>query len=104
MPIYEYECLSCGRIVELMQRFTDPDPAQCKCGGRFRKLISNSSFHLKGTGWYVTDYKNRGGNNVHAASEADKPKTPAASPPATASSPHSSKGCGTEGADATCCH
>lgn len=59
MPIYEYECESCGKVLEYMQKFSDPSPDKCECGGRLHKLISNSSFHLKGTGWYVTDYKNK---------------------------------------------
>jgi putative FmdB family regulatory protein len=57
MPIYEYQCESCGRQFEVMQRITEPLIAGCeKCGGRVRRLISQTSFVLKGTGWYTTDY------------------------------------------------
>ena len=57
MPIYEYECTRCGRIEEIMQQFSDKPLKTCrKCSGKLHKLISRSSFHLKGTGWYVTDY------------------------------------------------
>jgi len=57
MPIYEYECLKCGKTTEAMQRFSDPPLTQCAhCSGRLRKLISMSTFHLKGSGWYTTDY------------------------------------------------
>lgn len=57
MPIYEYKCLDCEKQFELMQKFTDESPEICPdCGGHIRKLISNTSFILKGTGWYVTDY------------------------------------------------
>ncbi|MGQ9570794.1 MAG: FmdB family zinc ribbon protein [Thermodesulfovibrionales bacterium] len=57
MPIYEYECPSCGKHYELMQRFSDDPMSICpECGGHVHKLISHSSFILKGTGWYVTDY------------------------------------------------
>jgi len=57
MPIYEYQCESCGRQFEVMQRMTEPLMAACEtCGGRVRRLISQTSFVLKGTGWYVTDY------------------------------------------------
>ncbi|QTA92778.1 FmdB family zinc ribbon protein [Desulfonema magnum] len=57
MPIYEYECTECGRIEEVIQKFSDMPLTTCKhCSGRLHKLISQSSFHLKGTGWYVTDY------------------------------------------------
>jgi putative FmdB family regulatory protein len=57
MPIYEYECKSCGKHFELWQKITDEPLKVCKeCGGELIKLISESSFILKGTGWYVTDY------------------------------------------------
>lgn len=57
MPIYEYECENCGKTEEHLQKFSDAPMTTCiKCGGNLHKLISQSSFHLKGTGWYVTDY------------------------------------------------
>jgi len=57
MPIYEYECKSCGKHFEVWQKITDEPLKVCKeCGGELIKLISESSFILKGTGWYVTDY------------------------------------------------
>ena len=57
MPIYEYECTKCGREFEVIQGFSDRPLRKCeKCGGRVHKLVSQSSFHLKGSGWYVTDY------------------------------------------------
>lgn len=57
MPIYEYQCENCGRIEEAIQRFSDMPLTECKkCSGKLHKLISQSAFHLKGTGWYVTDY------------------------------------------------
>lgn len=57
MPIYEYKCIDCDKQFELMQKFTDESLSICPdCGGHIRKLISNTSFILKGTGWYVTDY------------------------------------------------
>ncbi len=57
MPIYEYECTKCGRTIEAMQTFADPPLEECShCHGRLRKLVSMCTFHLKGTGWYVTDY------------------------------------------------
>jgi putative FmdB family regulatory protein len=58
MPIYEYRCDKCQKIVEVMQKFTDKPLSRCpSCGGRLSRLISNCSFQLKGSGWYVTDYK-----------------------------------------------
>ncbi len=61
MPIYEYECEKCGKVVEQWQKINDPPLEQCEgCGGKMHKLISHSSFHLKGSGWYVTDYVRKG--------------------------------------------
>jgi putative FmdB family regulatory protein len=58
MPIYEYECLDCGKKFEIFQKMSDEPLAECRvCGGRLNRLISMCSFQLKGTGWYVTDYK-----------------------------------------------
>ena len=60
MPIYEYECAQCGRIQEAMQKFSDKPLKKCsQCSGKLYKLISQSSFHLKGSGWYATDYAKR---------------------------------------------
>jgi len=57
MPIYEYECPNCGKQYEIFQRFNDEPLSRChECGGHVHKLISRTSFILKGTGWYVTDY------------------------------------------------
>jgi putative FmdB family regulatory protein len=67
MPIYEYECTKCGNIEEALQKFSDKPLTKCRnCSGKLHKLVSQSTFHLKGTGWYVTDY-------------ADKSKNPAKS-------------------------
>lgn len=57
MPIYEYECTRCGKIEEALQKFSDKPLTKCKCcSGKLNKLVSHSTFHLKGSGWYVTDY------------------------------------------------
>ncbi len=57
MPIYEYRCEGCGKHHELMQKITDAPLTACPdCGGKMKKQISNTSFVLKGTGWYATDY------------------------------------------------
>ena len=61
MPIYEYRCLACGHQFELIQKFSDPPAQACDvCSGEVQKLISRSAFHLKGSGWYVTDYGRNG--------------------------------------------
>jgi putative FmdB family regulatory protein len=63
MPIYEYRCEHCGDFEE-MQRITDPPLARCpKCRRKVRRLISSTSFQLKGSGWYVTDYPRGGAGN-----------------------------------------
>jgi putative FmdB family regulatory protein len=57
MPIYEYYCKKCDKTFEHFQKISDPVKTECKvCSGKLKKLVSLSSFHLKGSGWYVTDY------------------------------------------------
>ncbi len=57
MPIYEYQCRKCGKKFEVFQGVTDGEVKDCRfCEGSVDKLVSLSSFHLKGGGWYVTDY------------------------------------------------
>jgi len=64
MPLYEYECTKCNNHTEIFQRMSDKPIARCeKCNGRMKKLISQSSFHLKGSGWYVTDYSSKSGGH-----------------------------------------
>ena len=61
MPIYEYRCQDCNHEFERMQKFSDPPITTCPtCTGPVKKLISRSAFHLKGNGWYVTDYARKG--------------------------------------------
>ena len=60
MPIYEYKCRKCGNQFEVFQGISDPEVKSCKfCKGKVQKLVSLSSFSLKGSGWYVTDYKGK---------------------------------------------
>jgi len=68
MPIYEYQCAACGEVVEQWQKFSDPPLSTCpQCGGSMTKLVSNCAFHLKGSGWYVSEY----GGNRPAGSKND---------------------------------
>lgn len=72
MPIYEYECSACGNLFEAFQKITEDPLETCPtCNGRVNRLISQCSFQLKGSGWYVTDYKRGGstssGNGVRSA-------------------------------------
>jgi len=57
MPIYEYQCKKCGKQFEAFQGITEPDLKTCRfCKGKVHKMMSLSSFSLKGSGWYATDY------------------------------------------------
>ena len=69
MPIYEYLCKKCGEF-EQMQRITDAPLARCPtCRGKVTKLISNTSFQLKGSGWYATDYARKDGKGKETSAE-----------------------------------
>ncbi len=58
MPIYEYVCLSCKKQTEAIQKFSDAPLIECKiCKGALKKIMSKTSFQLKGSGWYASDYK-----------------------------------------------
>ena len=60
MPLYEYECDSCGKVFDRIQKFSDPPVEVCEfCGGKVHKLFSPPVFIFKGSGWYVTDYANK---------------------------------------------
>ncbi len=70
MPIYEYECSECGKVFEVFLLASDKPVKKCdSCGSKkIHKLVSNCSFQLKGTGWYVTDYaKKDDGNGKESA-------------------------------------
>jgi putative FmdB family regulatory protein len=63
MPLYEYQCESCGHQFEAIQKFSDPLLEQCpKCQGPVRKLQSAPAFQFKGSGWYITDYARKSGD------------------------------------------
>ncbi|HOI16793.1 MAG TPA: zinc ribbon domain-containing protein [Geobacteraceae bacterium] len=70
MPLYEYRCSDCGQEFELRQKFSDEPATVCPaCGGSIEKLISRTSFSLKGSGWYNEGY-----------SKDSRPKTPQVCP------------------------
>ena len=78
MPIYEYECSKCSRTFEAMQKITDAPLKRCKfCNGTVERLISTSSFQLKGSGWYLTDYarKSSGGGDSTPSSDSSSGST-----------------------------
>jgi putative FmdB family regulatory protein len=99
MPIYEYRCQDCDYEFERMQKFSDPPLEDCpSCNGEVQKLISRSTFHLKGDGWYVTDYARKSGanssngtNGSNESSQSDSSSKSEASSESKASSTSTSK-------------
>jgi putative FmdB family regulatory protein len=86
MPIYEYVCEKCGSRIEIIQGVGDPPPKRCrKCRGKLQKAISRTSFQLKGSGWYATDYPHKQAapgkekSEKSGADKADKKTEPAPS-------------------------
>ena len=62
MPLYEYQCEACGQRFEMIQKFSDAPPDACRlCGkGPVQRLLSSPAIQFKGTGWYITDYAQKG--------------------------------------------
>jgi putative FmdB family regulatory protein len=76
MPLYEYECERCGAHLEVLQRMGEKALTRCsKCRGRVRKVVSRSSFQLKGSGWYITDYARKGSAESSTKTESTKSET-----------------------------
>jgi putative FmdB family regulatory protein len=79
MPLYEYRCEACGHQFEVIQKFSDEPIAVCpKCGsGPVAKLLSSPAFQFKGTGWYITDYAQKGkaGSSDSAGTTKDDSKS-----------------------------
>lgn len=68
MPIYEFQCASCGKKTEFIQSFSDPHPVKCpSCGGALKKLLSSPTAHFKGSGFHATDYGKPGGKPEDSA-------------------------------------
>jgi len=88
VPLYEYECDACGCRFELIQKFSDPPPEICKeCGkGPVHRLLSSPAIQFKGTGWYVTDYAQKGKSDSSSTAPADKTSDTAKSDSSTESS------------------
>ncbi len=79
MPIYEYRCASCGHQQEFLQKVSDAPVTVCTACGKatFEKMLTAAGFQLKGSGWYATDFKNKGAAPA-AKSDAKSPGEPAA--------------------------
>ena len=95
MPIYEYKCAECG-VFEATQRITEDPLGECPtCQRKVRKLISNTSFQLKGSGWYVTDYgrgKDSNGDKGEGTAKDGKDSSDSASSTGGKASEKSSSG------------
>ena len=72
MPIYEYDCASCGKRTEAIQRVGERPLRICpRCGGKLKKAFSAPAVHFKGSGWYVTDYAGARGEQKKKEASAD---------------------------------
>ena len=76
MPIYEFRCRECSVVIEVTQKISDPYPENCpECqSGSLEKLISQTSFHLKGGGWYADNYD---GDSNRSGGKSSGKSTPA---------------------------
>jgi putative FmdB family regulatory protein len=85
MPIYAYRCASCGHSRDVLQKISDPVLSTCPACGteHFQKQVTAAGFQLKGSGWYVTDFRNGGGTPGAAPS----PAAPAAGGDSPAAAP-----------------
>lgn len=81
MPIYAFECQACGHSFEVMQKMSEPAPTVCSACGKpeLKKLLSAAGFQLKGSGWYVTDFKGGAKSSTPAKSETGAKPAPAKS-------------------------
>ena len=89
MPIYEYKCTKCGKELEVMHKVNDPAPAECpECHekGTFEKLVSRTSFQLKGGGWYSDLY----GSTKKSESSSTAPAPSSTSATGTSTTPAAS--------------
>ena len=95
MPIYAYRCAACGHTKDVLRKMSDPPLADCPACGepRFEKQVTAAGFQLKGSGWYVTDFRNPASASAKGAADKptdDKPaieKGDAAAAPASGSAP-----------------
>jgi putative FmdB family regulatory protein len=74
MPIYEYRCTACAHQEEFLQKLSDPQLTVCpKCGqSTFSKMLTAAGFQLKGSGWYVTDFRDKGSDKAKVSSDSKK--------------------------------
>jgi putative FmdB family regulatory protein len=76
MPVYEYQCQSCERMIEKIQKFSDPPLTRCEeCGGPLKKVLSPPALVFKGSGFYITDYAQKKSEKEKPATGQDQPST-----------------------------
>ena len=77
MPIYEYKCNLCQQSFDLLQKVNDAPKVECPNCGKdgLKKIVSATTFHLKGTGWYATDFKNSGTKEIKTTTTTTTPPT-----------------------------
>jgi putative FmdB family regulatory protein len=82
MPIYEYRCADCGFQKEFLQRISDAPLRDCpECGKpSFSKMVTAAGFQLKGSGWYATDFRDKGGSKPAAAKDEAKTEAKSEAP------------------------
>ena len=74
MPLYEYECDACGGRFEVIQKFSETTDTCRRCGkGPVRRLMSSPAIQFKGSGWYITDYAQKGKSGGESSSGSDAP-------------------------------
>jgi putative FmdB family regulatory protein len=87
MPLYEYECDACGGRFEVIQKFSETTEQCRKCGkGPVRRLMSSPAIQFKGSGWYITDYAQKGKSDSSREGSASEKKGETAAADTTAKS------------------
>ncbi len=103
MPIYAYRCADCGHTKDVLQKLSDPALTTCpSCGAQsFSKQVTAAGFQLKGSGWYVTDFRGGSGGGTSAPSTETKSE-PAKTETASAGSSDSGSSAGACGTSCAC--
>lgn len=79
MPRYDYVCLKCGHIVEVMHGVNEPGPARCeRCGGEMRKLLSTPAIVFKGSGWAKNDRSSKSAGKSKPTTDSETKSSPSA--------------------------
>ena len=107
MPIYAYKCESCGHAKDVLQKISDAPLTECPACGKptFHKQLTAAGFQLKGSGWYVTDFRGGSGGTSAAATGAASASPATATESSTSSSDSAATPAASGGCGASCaCH